>query len=312
MISKEAFLSYMEDIDSELSKEDCPFHERPLHAFTKLADRVDKNGKFMMLLAIQISKDDYSNDALYSQVNRWYKSRYGDRIKIHPGPGSGILLIKNEPWEVIYPLCLGQISFIVDSDIRRQDRFALNNKGEKIPEANILWHIVDITPEIASSLNNDEKLALLQDYMFGLNAVQSLRRCKNAPYMDQAKNDYDAAVHNIFNKYPNYNNSKWASLQFAEKTMKSKLQLSCIQFKRSHDLSGLAQKLDDIGIKIDDYIIHNIQCAAGVRYGEISVTRIEAVTAARSALVLFSTVFPAPSFDMVIIKGANKLIQPES
>lgn len=302
MITKETFLSYMEDIDTELSKEDCPFHERPLHAFTKLADRVDKHGKFMMLPDTQISKDDYSNDALYSQVNKWYKSIYGDRIKIHPGPGSGILLIKNEPWEVIYPLCLGQISLTVNSDIRRQDRWALNNKGEKIPEANILWDVVDITPEIASSLNEKDKLALLQDYMFGLNAVQSLRRCKNAPYMDQAKNDYDAAVHNIFNKYPNYNNSKWASLQFAEKTMKSKLKLSCVEFKRDHILSDLAKKLEDIGIKIDDFMIKNIQCTAGVRYGEISVTRMDAVTAVRSALTLFSTVFPAPSFDMEIIK----------
>lgn len=302
MITKDTFSSYMDDIDSELSKEDCHFHERPLHAFAKLADRVDKHGKFMMLQDTKISKDDYSNDALCSQVHRWYKSKYGERIKIHPGPGSAILLIKNEPWEVIYPLCLGQISLTVDSDIRRQDRWALNDKGEEIPEVNILWHVVDITKEIASSLSNEDKLILLQDYMFGLNAVQSLRRCKDAPYMGQAINDYDNAVHNIFNKYPNYNNSKWASLQLAEKTMKSKLQLSIVEFKRNHDLPGLAKKLYDIGIKIDDYIIKNIQCAAGVRYGEISVTRIEAVTAARSALVLFSTVFPAPSFDMVIIK----------
>lgn len=292
----------MEEIDSELSKEDCPFHLRPLSGFSKLADRVDKHGRFIMLPDTQVSEDNYSNDALSSQVHRWYKYRYGDRIKIHPGPGSGILLIKNEPWEVIYPLLLGQASFTVDSDIRRQDRSALDNEGKKIPEVNILWHVVDITPEIVSSLSNEEKLALLQDYMFGLNAIQSLRRCKNAPYMDQAKNDYDAAVHNIFNKYPNYNNSKWASLQFAEKTMKSKLQLSCVEFKRSHNLSGLAQKLGDIGIKIDDFIIQNIQCTADVRYGEISVTRIEAVKAVRSALVLFTTIFPAPSFDMKIIK----------
>lgn len=301
MITKDIFLYYMEETDSELSDEDCPFHQRPLHAFIKFVDRVDKHGKFMMLPDNKVSEDDYSNDAIWSQVHRWYMSKYGDRIKIHPGPGSGILLIRNEPWEVIYPLCLGQVSFIVDSDLRRQDRRALNEKGENIPESNILWHIKDITPEIALSLNSEEKVALLQDYMFGLNAVQSLKRC-TAPYMDQAKNDYDIAVYNIFYKYPDYNNSKWASLQLAEKTMKSKLEMSGVEFKRIHDLSSLAKKLDDIGVRIDDSIIQNIQCAAGVRYGEILVTRMEAVAAVRSALILFSIVFPDPSYEMKIIK----------
>lgn len=291
----------MEEIDGELSKEDCSFYHRPFSAFTKLAERVDKHGRFLMLPDAQVPEDDYSNDALFSQVHRWYKSRYGDRIKMHPGPGSGILLIKNEPWEVIYPLCLGQVSFTVDSDLRRQDRCVSNEKSDKIPESNILWHVVNITPEIALSLNSEEKLALLQDYMSGLNAVQSLKRC-NAPYMDQAKNDYDISVHNIFYKYPDYNNSKWASLQLAEKTMKSRLQISGVEFNRNHVLSDLAQKLDCIGIRIDDSIIQNIQCTAGVRYGEILVTRMEAVTAVRSALVLFSIVFPDPSFDMKIIK----------
>lgn len=302
MITKETFLSFMEEIDSELSKEDCPYPARPLRAFTKLANRIDKQGKFIMLPDIQVSEDDYSNDALNSQVHRWYKSRYGERIKIHPGPGNGILLIKNEPWLVIYPLCLGQVSFTVDSDLKRHDRYALNEKGEKIPESNILWHIVDITKEVALSLSNQEKFGLLQEYMFGLNAVQSLRRCNDAPYMDQAKNDYDVAVSNIFNKYPNYNNSKWASLQLSEKTMKSKLQMSGVKYKQNHNLSELCKKLNHIGIKIDEKIIKNIQCKAGVRYGEISVTRMEAVTAARNALILFSIVFPAPSFEMKIIK----------
>lgn len=290
----------MEEIDSDLSKEDCPFHQRPLQAFTELVDRVDKHAMFMMLPDNQVSEDDYSNDAICSQVHRWYKIKYGDRIKIHPGPGSGILLIKNEPWEVIYPLSLGQFSFAADADLRRKDRWALNEKGEKIPESNILWYVVDITPKIALSLNSEEKLALKQDYMFGLNAVQSLKRC-NAPYMDQAKNDYDIAVHNIFFKYPNYNNSKWASLQLAEKTMKSRLQMSGVEFEFNHDLPNLVKKLEGIGIRIDDSIIKNIHCKAGVRY-EGSVTRMEAVTAVRSALVLFSIVFPDLSFDMKTIK----------
>ena len=109
--------------------------------------------------------------------------------------------------------------------------------------------------------------------------------------MQQAKNDYDISVSNIFHKYPDYNNSKWASLQFAEKSMKAKLEQNGITFGRIHRLSDLADRLSRLGMNIPSQIIENIQCSAGVRYGEVSVTKREAILAIQSALALFADIF---------------------
>jgi HEPN domain-containing protein len=280
----------MEEIDAELSEQDCPYHQRPSHAFTKLANRVDEHGEFVMLTGEEVSENDFSNDALYEQVNRWYKNRYGERIKIHPGPGSCILIIKNEPWEVVLPLCYGLINFTVDTNLNNVKRWCTVN-GQEIPEVNILCHVKDMTHEIASNLSDVERADLLKDFLFGLTTVQSLKDHANAAYIEQAKSDYDAAIYNIFSKNPDYNNSKWASLQFAEKTMKSKLEASGGSFNRTHNLYDLAERLENVGIGIPRTLIDNIQCSAGVRYGEVSVSRMEAVTAVRNALVIYFKVY---------------------
>lgn len=297
MLTREIFLDLIEKIDRELSESDLLFHQRPLHAFAKLADKIDSNGRFDMISSDNIAKDDYSNNALCAQVHRWYEARYGNRIKIHMGPGSYILIIKNEPWEVVYPLCYGQNEFTIDSNLQREDRYVTTSSGARIPSINILWHVEDMTREVASSLLDDERQKILEEYMFGLNAVQSLRSLKSVPYMDQAMNDYDISVSNIFHKYPDYNNSKWASLQFAEKTMKAKLNLKGIEFKKDHKLSVLSEKFKVLNLNIPEQIIRNIQCPAGARYGELVVTKREAILAAQSALSLFVDVFEASAYE---------------
>lgn len=296
MLTKEKFENLVAKIDCEFGETDIKFHQRPLHAFSKLTQLVDPKGTFHMNSDETVALDDYSNDALCAQVHRWYERRYGDRIKIHMGPGSYILMIKKEPWEVIYPLCYGQNNFTIDSNLAKKDRKYVTESGKAIPSVNILCHVVDMTFDVANSLSSIEKQTILSDYMFGLNAVQSLRSLENAPFMDQAANDYDVSVSNIFHKYPDYNNSKWAALQFAEKSMKSQLQLNDVKFSRNHDLTGLAKSLKSLGINVPPQIIDNIQCKAAVRYGEEKVTRNEAILAVKSALALFADVFQASAY----------------
>ncbi|MDD5760230.1 MAG: hypothetical protein PHI06_14250 [Desulfobulbaceae bacterium] len=298
MLTRNIFLELIEKIDRELRGSDIPFPQRPLNAFGKLADKIDPRGSFeMRVRGDEIDEDDFSNDALYAQVHRWYESRYGDRIKIHPGPGCYILVIKDEPWEVVYPLCSGQNHFTIDANLQRENRRVTIQNGQNIPSINILRHVTNMTREVALSLSDDERKKILNEYMFGLNAVQSLRGLKDVPYMDQAMNDYDISVSNIFCKYPDYNNSKWASLQFAEKTMKAKLKLLGIDFDRVHQLSKLSDKLKPLSINIPDETISKIQCPAGVRYGENAVTKREAILAVQSALALYAQVFEASAYE---------------
>lgn len=296
MLNKEKFERLLEAIDSEFGETDIKFHQRPSHAFSKLTQKVDPKGTFDMGSDSEVSKDDFTNDALYTQVHRWYKKRYGDRIKIHLGPGSYILMIKNEPWEVVYPLCFGKNNFTINSDLSKKNRSYITASGEAIPSVNILCHVNGMTFDVANSLSDYEKQIILSEYMFGLNAVQSLRSLSGEPFMEQAANDYDISVSNIFHKYPDYNNSKWASLQFAEKTIKSQLQINNISFKYNHNLAELAESLKALDLNVPEQIINNIQCKAAVRYGEEKVGRNQAILAVQSALALFANVFRASAY----------------
>jgi HEPN domain-containing protein len=296
VLNREQFVALLEEIDKSLSESEVLFQQRPLHAFNRLAKKLDPEGRFFMRLEEHIPDDDFSNDALCMQVHRWYEKRYGDRIKIHMGPGSYLITIKGEPWEVELPSVYGQVSFTIDRNLSNDNRYKVNDSGRQIPEINILCHVKDMTQEIASNLSDAEREEILKDYMFGLNAVQFLRDMHKVEYMKQANNDYDTAVNNVFYKYPDYNNSKWASLQFAEKSMKAKLTQKGVSFKRSHNLSGLAKSLSTVGINIPAAVIDKIQCSAGVRYGEENITREDAIGAIKSSLSLFSMIFEASSF----------------
>lgn len=288
----------MIEIDSELSESDLLFHQRPMHAFMKLTEMIDPHGTFAFSKSKSLSDDDFSNDAISDQVNRWYENQYGDRIKIHMGPGSYVLNIKNEPWRVELPLCFGKINLTIDSNLTNVNRNVIIPTGEKIPSVNILCHVENMTQKIADSLSIQEREEILKDYMFGLNAVQHLRDMKKLPYMEQAMNDYDMAINNLFYKYPDYNNAKWSALQFTEKTIKSKLKLNNVPVKKNHNLAELAKDLEPLKIQISPILIQNIQCTAGVRYGESKVTKNEAVSSIKSSIMVYSEVFQASAFEM--------------
>lgn len=290
-LNKESLEKLLIRIDEGFSDTDIGFHQRPIHAFGNLAQLIDPDAEYALKLDDQIRIDDYSDGALFTQVHRWYEKRYGDRLKIHMGPGSYILMIKNEPWEVVYPLCLGRSNFTINNDLNTSDTSHVVISGQPVPEVNILCHVENMTTEVAKSLSRDEQKYLLSEYMFGLEGVQMLRNLGGSPFMLQAANDYDVSVSNIFHKYPDNNNSKWAALQFTEKSMKSKLAMSNVEFERNHNLTSLAESLIHLGINIPTHTIDRIQCSPGVRYGEVRVSRKEAIEAVQAAMDLFSTIY---------------------
>ena len=157
MLTKDVFLKLIEEIDREISDSDLLFHQRPLHAFTKLTEKVDPTGTFIMAAPEQkIADNDFSNDALCAQVHKWYEERYGDSIKIHPGPGSYVLVIRNEPWKVVFPLCYGQNQFVVDTDFYEDAINKARDFSSGVSKVNVLWHINHMTYEVASSLSDSE------------------------------------------------------------------------------------------------------------------------------------------------------------
>ena len=282
------FLKFIEDIDSDLKKNNMLIFQRPIHAIREACLRlgvslnVVPHGK-----AIQ---GIYHGDSLVAHIQDWYQKQYGDRLKINFSPGSAAILIKGDPWKIDFPLIYGKIKFVFDPDLAKYEKLPDTAVNETL-YANAFRSIKGFTPELAKSLTREEILRIKNIYMFSLYAIQYLFEIKSKPFIPEARSDLEAAVNNLFITHPHYGQSKWSSLQFAEKMFKCFLKTKNVSFMKNHNLLELSKLARQNGMPIiPDEIISVIQCPAGARYGEISVSMMDAIKAHHGSLIVCATV----------------------
>jgi HEPN domain-containing protein len=102
-----------------------------------------------------------------------------------------------------------------------------------------------------------------------------------------ARGDVEAAVNGLMARGGRYGESKWASLQAAEKVLKAAIDRAGAKYGFTHGLAGLCKTLADTGLDFNaDAQVAAIQCKPGIRYGEEPCTRDEALAAHRASLEL--------------------------
>jgi len=286
--SEAEFIRFIEEIDDSLKKKNILIFQRPIHAIREAC--------LKLKISIRVAPDVpptpgiYEGDYLAAHIHEWYKKKYGDRVKINFSPGCAAVLIKGDPWKIDFPLVFGNVKLVFDPDLE---------KYQQMPEiavnapllVNPLRSIRGLTTEHAKSLKKEEMQKLAQFFLFALNTIQRLFEIKDKPYIPEARADLNMAVNNLFLFPPNYGQSKWASLQFAEKLFKCYLRMENVSFPLKHDLKLLARLAFQSGLQIiPDDVIKTIQCPAGVRYGEITVTLPEAISAHHASLEVCSVV----------------------
>jgi len=285
------FLQLIEEIDNYFKKKDMPIFQRPIHAIREVCLRLKTSLRIAPPPEL-IIKDDYTGDSLSAHIHNWYEKKYGDRLKIHSGPGVAAILIKGDPWKIKFPLIYGRVKFVFDPNLEKYNDGSGIVKSSSYMIANPLRCIEGFTSEYAKSLARDEMRKVAEFFIFALEALNSFRGIKSKPFIPEAKADLDAAVDNFFSTPPHYGQSKWASLQFTEKLLKCFLKLKKISFpkgKKGHDLQLLSNLAYQNGLPpLPSNIINDIQSQAGIRYGEITVTLEEAIFAHHSSLKVCS------------------------
>jgi hypothetical protein len=284
------FVRLIEDVDNELKKRNIQIFQRPIHAIREVCIR--------MKIILPVVPEGppipgvYEGDSLAAHIHDWYRKKYGERLRINFSPGSAAILIKGDPWKIVFPAIYGKVKLVFDPDLE---------KYEKIPKlavnaplySNPLRCIKGFTSELAKSLTKREIREVAQFFIFALKTIQRLFEIKDKPYIPEARSDLETAVSNIFMSPPNYGQSKWASQQFAEKLFKCYLELENVKFPKKHDLELLADLAFQQGLQvIASNTVKSIQCPAGARYGEVKVTLTEAIDAHHSSLEVCSVLAP--------------------
>jgi hypothetical protein len=287
-LSTEAeFQQLMAGVDRQLQTEMVPIPSRPMKAESILA--VQLGEPFVHPYPKrEPAEGRYTGDDLTIRVSRWFKARYGNRLKMYFGPGRMVIMVLRDPWLVRFPMLTGTWSLFLSATEPSDPSGRVRRAGEPfVPmRFNIAGSFVDLPPELVMHLSDRQAEKIMTTWRNGFMALTDLndvqRRHELVPL---ATADWDAAVDHLTADRGELGLARWGSLQAVEKMLKVYISLRASTYKRSHELAGLADDAEKLGLApIDRTWLALVQCSPGVRYGTEQVTLDAAVTAHHAAL----------------------------
>lgn len=274
------FEAMMAQIDFKLTNEGVDIPTRPILAVREVAMTYNLNiplgGD-----AARLPPELQENAALSEAINQWYNDNYGDRLKEDPCPGRMVILLDGDLYVLRVPRIFGSVNFVLT-------RQWLPNPGiGRGPATCNITQLVDgITPAKAGRLSDSALDTIGAAFEIALPAAFTLESTDHG-LMSIARGDVEAAVNGLMARGGRYGESKWASLQAAEKVLKAAIDRAGAKYGYTHALAGLSKTLADTGLNFNaDAQVAAIQCKPDIRYGQVPCTRDEALAAHRASLEL--------------------------
>lgn len=274
------FEAMMAEIDFKLTNEGVEIPSRPMLAVREVSM---KYGISIPIAAPQarLPPDLQENVALGEAIHRWYTENYGDRLKTNPCPGRMAVLVDGDLYVLSVPRIFGSVDFVLT-------REWLDNPGlgRGSRTCNIVQLLDKLTATKAARLSDSALESISKAFQTALHAAYTLQATKHQ-LMSIARGDVDVAISNLMAHGQRYGESKWASLQAAEKILKAAISLSGGTPKFTHELADLCKALSDSGLVFNaSPQIAAIQCKPAIRYGEEQCSRDEALMAHQASLEL--------------------------
>ncbi len=275
MISSEAeFQSLMEEVDREMIDEGVGIPARPITAGLKITGRYD-----VVLNAVPGDKPIlpgvYTPDQISLRIHDWMQKRYGDRLKLPFALGRVVIPLRGALYVIKCPVILGSVRFICEPRNFGQPRETIGVRS--VPTCNVLDLIEDFTADLARSLTAEEVVKIGLSHVSAMGAFIALHAINDVRFVSEALGDLDAAVSHLTEHKPQTGLSKWAGLQAVEKLLKAYIASRGGAIQRHHRLKDHVADAVKQGLpQPPKQYIEDLQCPAGVRYGEVQVSVEEA------------------------------------
>jgi hypothetical protein len=268
--TEEDFNHVMESIDEELRTQNMPIFGREVEGWSKFCAR------YSVTLT--------NVDPLTIEIWNWFRTRYGDKLKIDFSIGQLAILIRGDLFKIRFPLIYGVAEFICDPKYFGISHQKRTNVGVP-PTLNVLDFVEGLTEQYANNLTFDELQNIFDLYKFGFESMLDIDEISGSTFITQAKADINATLSHLFDSLPNYGLSKWSSLQAVEKFIKAYIERKGNTPPFSHDLVRLTADAELLGLPtVSRTDLAKIQCPADVRYGQVLVSLIEAIEAHQAAI----------------------------
>jgi HEPN domain-containing protein len=180
--------------------------------------------------------------------------------------------------------------------------------------SNILQLIDDITEPKAQRLSEEAVGSIAEWFPVGLEAIYVLEDAsKQHELIGIARSDLNTAVDKLMDRGNRFGDSKWASLQAAEKCLKAAIDLHGGKFDRTHKLEELRTDLAALGVHLSSpNLLETIQCTPGIRYGKEPCSREEALAAHHALLHLILDLVRAGArfhYNLIIRRLSSHIFQ---
>lgn len=280
-LSDAEFDAVLTEIDDQLRTESDRIVGREIRGWMKFCQRFQMS----FLLA----------DPLAGRIVEWFKVLYGSRLNVDMDFGKSFVAIRGDTYRLRCFRFYGAMYAICSIEAIGRDICERTSQGIERRAVNLLDDsIEELTPELARRLSLLECSEILKRYaeMFlafsGMEGALSSRYGgTDAPYMKEAMDDLLESSESILARRPNYGQSNWASLQAAEKVIKSYILEKGGTHGKIHKLDELCKFATQVGLRpISQALIQAIQCKPEVRYDSTLVTKDKALAAHKAALMV--------------------------
>jgi hypothetical protein len=275
------FDAVMTEIDAELRKENDRIVGREIRGWMKFCQR------FNISVAL--------GDPVANRIVDWFKAIYGDRLNVDMDFGTSFVSIRGDMFRIRCFRFYGVMYAICSVEMLGREIRQRTGHGQERTVINLLDDSIEgLTPELAGRLSPAECGGILMRYdrMFhAFSAIEGALAARqggdDAPYMKEALDDLREAAECVLLRTPNYGQSNWASLQVAEKILKSYIVEKGGTHGKIHRLNELCTCAYALGLPpLDPSLIAAIQCKPDVRYDSRLVSKDKALAAYDAALVV--------------------------
>lgn len=261
------FEALMLAIDSSLSLKGLKPFQRPLHIGFLLWEAFSWEGQVLPQKEL-VNQSCYTGDTLMAKAHRWYEQMYGEKLKSDWSIGYIPVKIANGLWKVRLPVIYGSCNFFIDKNLSNKGRTGIQKSG--LPSINLLCLVDDLPSGLVERLPESEIMKFFDIFVLSYDALSWRERLKGHVFFEEACNDYSTSTDELLKNH--FSQSRWASAQAIEKTLKGLLDLRSIPYPRGsdgHDLVKLGELIKTkLNIDIDTSILAIAKCSPKVRYGE--------------------------------------------
>lgn len=282
--NEQEFNELMRAVDDSLMNRGVRIEDRPLLAAGEVASILRTD---VPIVGVEHAVPGvYVDKSLGAHIYAWYLRRYGDRLKADFTVGQAIISIMGNPYRLVVPRIFGQVTFAIYRTLERYLELPSYDPepGRRTRALNVLALIRGLTDAIVEELNDDVLRAILQSVTRTTTLFHRLAD-SSLPHHREAMADLRVAVDSILSSQPAYGLSRWSSLQFSEKLMKSLLRTVTQDVPFTHDLGRLNNLLTQHGLPtVPTTLLDMVQCTADVRYDNSLVKMEEAILAHHMSL----------------------------